>query len=161
MPIDATPPTPGRIAVAWVGQGGVFEVAYDAAWPAQPITAIDLTAIAVPSPAFQITGSSICPGGALAGALILASSDPNGDSAISTAEIISGMVDHSVYAFGQANVAWSDVGCPISASAPDGLPSGVHVYTPVAPVIKLDGILIEFQTCQPETSACNGLTNPF
>jgi hypothetical protein len=97
-PIDAvTALPPGRLAVAWQGQAGEIEVAYDVAWPAAPVTVIDLTQITPPTAPFQTTAPSPCTGVQFAAAVTVVSTDPDGSGSITATEIQQGINDGTIY----------------------------------------------------------------
>jgi hypothetical protein len=164
-PVDATVPPAGRLAVGWIDLlgGGPAEIAYDVPWPANQVTPVQMTSFATPSPAYQFDIGAIggpCPGVLFSLALVVASTDPDGDGAISPAELQA--QDGTAYGVLQAVVARTNIECPPDPpDFPEGFPPGVHVYTLEEPVMRLDGQLVEFQTCTPNTPGCDALNFPF
>jgi len=165
-PVDGVGNLPaGRIAVAWIppqGSGLVaVEVAYDAPWPGADVTGIDLAAITPPSAPYQSAIPGVCDGSLLSTAMVVLSTDPNGNGHISSSEILGGTAN-GIYGIEQELVVWLDVACaPAPPDFPEGLLAGVHVYTAAKPVMNLDGELTTMETCAPQTAGCDSLNSPF
>lgn len=160
-PVDASAPPDGRIVVAWQpASGNTWYIAVDRAWPSQELTELNLAEIAAPLPSWQFTG----PCGAnvrFGSATIVLSTDPDGDGSISSDEINQGYLTGNTYGIHQEIITWSDIGCGPSTNLPSGLEAGVHVYGRDVPVMKLDGTVTILQTCEPRSSACQNVENPF
>jgi hypothetical protein len=167
-PVDGVDVLPqGRIAIAWVppdGGGGptTYEVAYDQVWFGDPEMSITLVDINLPSAPYLQADPPFCPGSSLAGATVVVSTDPDGDGAITSAEIEAGLTDGTVYGIGQAIIAYFTIACPPSPPEfPDGFLAGSHVYTKDIPVMVLDAMFTDLQTCAPQSPECANLNNPF
>lgn len=150
----------GRLGVAWMpndeGGGGGPQLAYDGEWTTATV-ALDLAEIAI-ADAGHVAASTECGKGVNLGvATVVIVTDTNASGTIDADELETG----NIYGIFQEIVAYLNAPCPpIDPVAPDGLAMGVHVYSAAAPIVWLDGVPSEMQTCSPGSKACANLTGP-
>jgi hypothetical protein len=162
VPIDGVTTLPaGRLAIAWVVENSqTAEVALDVPWTPAPVTMVDLSQVALPTASFRTAFPGTC-ATTFAPALAVLSTDPDHSNSITSAEIMAGFNDHTVYGLHQEIVAWFEATCPADPpNFPEGFTAGIHVYTEASPVHHLDGKVTDMQTCAPTTMACENLNNP-
>jgi hypothetical protein len=162
-PVDGVTALPaGRLAIAWepVTNPDPLEIAFDASWNGDAVTMVPFSSIADPSPTVQLQGP--CgPGTYFARATAVLSTDPDGNGAITSAEIRAGLTTGDTYGIHQEIITWEDVSCGPMTDFPEGFDAGTHVYSDAKPVMKLDGSQTAMQTCAPKTVACSALNDPY